>query len=193
MTDTGRHKNRAGAQPRADRQTLSGSGLRRHRRGVDRYRRLHPLCQGTRGKAKRLREQCGVKGRVDIEAVAHLLGLEVDYWTFAAGTEIDEITVGSCIAVADYLDEPSRRWAIAHAIGHHVMQAQSNAIWLRARTLLSDKFERQAEDFAFHLLVDMEEARVEGLTDAAQIAERYGVPIEMVHLQGRTDYITRNL
>ena len=163
MTDTGRHKKRAGAQPRADRQTLSGSGLWRHGRGVDRYRRLHPLCQGTRGKAKRLREQCGVKGRVDIEAVAH------------------------------HLDEPAQRWAIAHAIGHHVMQAQSNTIWLRTYTLLSDKFERQAEDFAFHLLVDLEEARAEGLTDAVLIAERYGVPVEMVHIQGRTDYITRNL
>ena len=38
-----------------------------------------------------------------------------------------------------------------------------------------------AEDFAFHLLVDLEEARAEGLTDAAVIAERYGVPVEMVH------------
>ena len=116
---------------------------------------------------------------MDIEAVAHLLGLEVDYWTFA-DTEIDEVIVGSCIAVADHLDEPSRRWAIAHAIGHHVVQAQSNAIWLRTYTLLSDKFERQAEDFAFHLLVDLEEARAEGLTDAVLIAERYGVPVEMV-------------
>ena len=183
MTDTGRHKNRAGAQPRADRQTLSGSGLRRHRRGVGRYRRLHPLCQGTRGKAKRLREQCGVKGRVDIEAVAHLLGLEVDYRTFT-GTEIDEITVGSCIAVADHLDEPAQRWAIAHAIGHHMLHAEANSVWLRARTRLADKFERQAEDFAFHLLVDLEEARAEGLTDAAQIAERYGVPPEMVVRRG---------
>ena len=110
-------------------------------------------------------------------------------WTFT-GTEIDEVLLGSCIAVADHLDEPSRRWAIAHAIGHHVMQAQSNAIWLRTRTLFPDKFERQAEDFAFHLLVDLEETRAEGLTDAALIAERYGVPVEMVLV--RTDYITRN-
>ena len=116
---------------------------------------------------------------MDVVEVAHLLGLEVDYRTFT-GTEIDEVIVGSCIAVADHLDEPSQRWAIAHAIGHHVMQAQSNAIWLRTYTLLPDKFELQAEDFAFHLLVDLEEARAEGLTDAAAIAERYGVPLEMV-------------
>ena len=50
------------------------------------------------------------------------------------------------------------------------------------RTGLADKFERQAEDFAFHLLVDLEEARAEGLTDVAQIAERYGVPVEMMLL-----------
>ena len=61
-----------------------------------------------------------------------------------------------------------------------MLHAEANSVWLRARTLLPDKFERQAEDFAFHLLVDMEEARVEGLTDAAVIAERYGVPVEMV-------------
>ena len=90
------------------------------------------------------------------------------------------------------LDTAEQRWAIAHAIGHHMLHAEANAVWLRARTGLVDRFERQAEDFAFHLLVDLEEARAEGLMDAALIAERYGVPVEMIHLQGRTDYITRN-
>ncbi len=82
------------------------------------------------------------------------------------------------------LGTAERRWAIAHAIGHHLLHAEANAVWLRARTLLPNKFERQAEDFAFHLLVDLEEARTEGLTDAAAIAERYGVPVEMIHIQG---------
>ncbi len=104
-----------------------------------------------------------------------------------------EILVKDTLGVSAALGTAEQRWAIAHAIGHHMLHAEANSVWLRARTLLPDKFERQAEDFAFHLLVDMEEARAEGLTDVAQIAERYGVPVEMVHLQGRTDYITRNL
>lgn len=38
--------------------------------------------------------------------------------------------------------------------------------------------ERQAETFAFHLLVDLEEARAEGLTDTAAIVAQEGCRLE---------------
>ncbi len=63
-----------------------------------------------------------------------------------------------------------------------MLHAEANSVWLRARTGLADRLKRQAEDFAFHLLVDLEEARAEGLTDVAVIADRYGVPREMMLL-----------
>ena len=95
--------------------------------------------------------------------------------------EVHEILVKDTIGVSAELGTAERCWAIAHAIGHHLLYAEANSVWLRARTGLVDRFERQAEDFAFHLLIDLEEAWAEGLTDAAAIVERYGVPVEMVH------------
>ena len=136
-------------------------------------------------RAERLKRQCEVAGRVDLKRVANLLGLEVDYRTFN-GAGVEEIAVSSCIAVRDDMPEDKQRWAIAHAIGHHVMHGSSwNQVWLRTCTQLPDKLEAQADRLAFHLLVDQAEAIREGLNDVGQIAEYYGVPVEMVAVQGR--------
>ena len=139
----------------------------------------------ARQRAERLRRQCEIVGRVDVERLANLVGLEVDYHPFN-GAGIEEIAVSSCIAVRDDMPVDKQRWAIAHAVGHHVMHGSSwNQVWLRTCTQLPDKLESEADRFAYHLLVDTDEAIREGLTDVAQIADHYGVPVEMVHVQGR--------
>jgi hypothetical protein len=51
--------------------------------------------------------------------------------------------------------------------------------------LLAEPNERQAEDFAYGLQVDEAEALREGLTEAWQVAEYFGVPQDMVRVQGR--------
>jgi Zn-dependent peptidase ImmA (M78 family) len=51
--------------------------------------------------------------------------------------------------------------------------------------LLPEPNERQAEEFAYGLLVDEAEARREGFTEAWQVAEHFGVPEQMVRVQGR--------
>ena len=56
----------------------------------------------------------------------------------------------------------------------------SNQVWLRMDTMLTDKFECLAEEFAFWLLADLEEACAEGLDSAEQIAGYFNVPIEMI-------------
>ena len=130
--------------------------------------------------ANTLRHNLNLSGRVDVYEVAEALGLEVYVREFRA-PELHEVTVNSSIAVAKHINEPERRWAIAHAIGHIVLHGQTgNHIWLRAHTLLTDKLEAEAEQFAYHLLVDEKEARREGLNTAPEIAERFGVPTKMV-------------
>ena len=116
--------------------------------------------------------------------VAQLLGLRV-YERDLPIEELDEIFARDSIAVATKLDDAERRWAIAHGIGHCVMHQDANDLWLRAHTLLYDKSENQAEQFALHLLVDLEEGRAEGLETIQEIAEYFGVPVEMVRIQGR--------
>ena len=51
--------------------------------------------------------------------------------------------------------------------------------------MLAMPFERQAEEFAYHFLVDEEEVTRQGFTESWEIAEHFGVPEEMVMIQGR--------
>ena len=134
--------------------------------------------------AKRLRAKLGLSGRADISGAANMLGLSVIDWHLPSD-EIHDAIVENHVAVARDLDEPMKRWAVAHAIGHHVMHSRHNSLWLRAHTLLSDKLERQAETFSYNLLVNEAEILSEGLKTAPEIAAYFGVPVEMVQVQGR--------
>ena len=64
------------------------------------------------------------------------------------------------------------------------MHSHLNNIWLRANSGLADKLERQAEEFAYDLLIDLDEAWDEGLETAEEVAEYFGLPPEMVRVQG---------
>ena len=130
---------------------------------------------------KALRRKIGGKSQLDIEAAAHMLGCNV---TFRPFVSIHEVTVGAFIAVAERLTPEWRRWSIAHAIGHRLIHT-GNVLWLRNHTQLAIPYEREAEQFAYALLVDEEEAAREGLGTAWEIAEYFGVPEEMVRVQGR--------
>ena len=134
-------------------------------------------------KAKRLRKQCRVTGRVDVEEVAQLLGFQVDRRSFR-NRKLDEITLFGHIAVAADLDDPSQRWAIAHAIGHHQLHG-GNGVWLRTNALLGAKDERQAEEFAYHLLVDWDSSQMLDLDTVDKVAEFFGVPEGRVWAQLR--------
>ena len=94
---------------------------------------------------RRLRNKLELNGSVDVEAVAEGLGLRVVYWPLAG--RINEVKFGKFIGVNESLCPAKRRFAIAHAIGHHLLHP-GNQIWLRAETLLEVASERQPEDFA---------------------------------------------
>ena len=130
-------------------------------------------------KARELRRKLKLSGRVDAEAVASILGLEVVSWPLEVQ---EEMQMGHYIGVADRLDSRWRRWVIAHAIGHHQLHS-GNHLWIRDHTSLGSLFEREAEDFARALLMDVDEAMVEGLNEVWEVAEHFGVPQELVVLQ----------
>ena len=111
------------------------------------------------------------------------MDLHIGEWPFPRA-EIHEAKVGWLIGVAEGRSQRERRWDVAHAIGHHVLHP-GNQLWLKSQTLLAEPHERQAEAFAYGLLVDETEALREGLTEAWQVAEYFGVPEEMVRVQGR--------
>ena len=130
-------------------------------------------------KAVELRKKLGLSGRVDAESVAGILGLYVVPWPMQVQ---EEMQMGRYIGVAERLDARWRRWVIAHAIGHRLLHT-GNHLWIRDHTSLGSLFEREAEDFARALLVDVSEAMEEGLSEVWEVAEHFGVPEEMVILQ----------
>ena len=91
---------------------------------------------------------------------------------------IDEVKSHQFIGVSNRLPYARRNWAIAHGIGHHALHA-GNQAWLRVHTSLAVKDERQAEDFAYGLLVDEDEAIFEGLA-TWEWREYFRVPDELL-------------
>ena len=130
-------------------------------------------------KAVDLRKKLGLHGRVDAESVANMVGLEVVRWPMEVQQELQ---MGRFIGVAERLDARWRRWVIAHAIGHRLLHT-GNHLWIRDHTSLGGLFEREAEDFARALLMDVAEAMAEGLSELWEVAEHFGVPEEMAWLQ----------
>lgn len=130
-----------------------------------------------------LRRWLGISGRVDAEEVAGVMGLTVYRRPMLA---VQEVKLGDSVAISSCIDDRTARWALAHAVGHHLLHP-GNHLFLRDQTQLGGKIERQAEDFAWGLLVDLEEARVAGLQYVADIASRFGVPGALVWRHWETD------
>ncbi len=123
-----------------------------------------------------LRRELGLEGRVDAEAVAIGLGLEVQPWPLEV---LSELQVDGIVVVAERLEPEWRRWVIAHAIGHRLLHP-GNHLLLRDHTVLANRYEREAEDFAHALLIDREEAIAEGLAHSWEVAAHFGVPDEVL-------------
>lgn len=69
----------------------------------------------------------------------------------------------------------AHRWARSPGIGHYEMHS-GDRLWLRAHTMLAVGYEREAEDFAYGLLVDQHEAREAGLVEPWDVATLFGDP-----------------
>ena len=137
-------------------------------------------------RGRELRQELALEGQVDIEVVTVALGLSVVKWCLPG---MDEFISDGVVAVADHLSAPEYRWAMGHAIGHHVLHP-GNQVWLMKRTRLAQSYEREAEDFSWGFLVDPGEARLDVGTDVLDLAEwdlaeYFGVPQERVRVQAR--------
>ncbi|MCY3601669.1 MAG: ImmA/IrrE family metallo-endopeptidase [Dehalococcoidia bacterium] len=123
-----------------------------------------------------LRRELGLHGQVDAQAVTDHLGLVVKRSRFLV---FEEMRLENFIAVADRFEPEWSRWVVAHAVGHGFLHV-GNQFWIQRHTDLDHGFEREAEDFAFGLLVDPREAAAEGCLYSWEVAEHFGVPDEMV-------------
>lgn len=90
------------------------------------------------------------------------------------------------IAINTNLDECREKYVLAHEIGHNVLHAGLNEMFVRYNTNLSTgKIERQADKFAMYLLVSDEmiaEVRARGYT-IEQASKLTGYPERLIKLR----------
>ncbi len=130
-------------------------------------------------RAVELRRMLELHGRVDALGVADILGLDIRQRPLR---KLRELKIGEFVCIARRLDPEWKRWCVAHAIGHLLMHP-GNHLWTRKHTGLAHRYEREAEDFAHTLLLDVREVVERGLTNSWQVAEYFGVPEEVLRLQ----------
>jgi len=135
------------------------------------------------------RRHGGLSFPLDVEAMVTAEGCTCLDWPFLE--PIREVKHGKWIGIADWLDEPERRRHLAHALGHHLMHRGNQLSFRTWQKINRWKQEREAEEFAAHLLVpeeELEKARGMGLSG---LAERFGVPQDLVY-QRVTAYATED-
>ena len=124
--------------------------------------------------ARSLRRRLGLQGLVDIKAVAAQAGLYVNYLPLGSN---QSVKVGYIVGVSSNLLWDDQRWVIAHALGHHLLHPRRRC---NARPSPALPFEREADEFAYALLVDEEYARCLQLDSEIKLAWRLQVPVTMV-------------
>ena len=82
--------------------------------------------------------------------------------------------VGERLVVPEGLTPHYRRWASANGIGHWAIHPKTNEFGYPITPLKRAVMRFQASAFAFHLLVDVDQADYLGITDHKELSETYG-------------------
>lgn len=124
---------------------------------------------------------------LDVDWLAELLNCTVKDWPFLP--PVKEVKVGRWIGIASNLEPTERRYLIAHALGHHQMHRGNQLSFKDWQHVCLVKQEREADEWAAHVLIPPYELEGCGLTDSWDIAEHFGVP-EEVAIRRITDFAT---
>ncbi len=120
----------------------------------------------------------GLSFPLDMEGVVTAEGCTCLEWPFL--DPIREVKRGEWIGVADWLDAPERRRHLAHALGHHLMHRGNQLSFRTWHKINRWKQEREAEEFAAHLLIPEDELEKARGMDVWALAESFGVPEDLV-------------
>ncbi len=128
-------------------------------------------------RAAHIREKYELSTPLDLEAILEAEDLEVTRFPFAG--RVPEVIVGRDIGIKDSIANARYfRELIAHVLGHHFLHA-GNQLFSLNRTDLQRTLsqEREAREFAFHLLVPEEELRacLAQRMDLAEMADHFQV------------------
>ena len=126
-----------------------------------------------------LRNRFTAEEMTDLTIVADSLGLTVHCWPLPVQDVLYAVH-GKDVLIPQSLSQPYRRWAIANAIAHFVMhEDQPDRCKPKTRLgITAHRFDQ--ERIALFLLVDLNEVERLGIDSSAQIAERFGIPEQIV-------------
>ena len=114
---------------------------------------------------------------VNIEKMVEAEGCELIAWQFLS--PVKEVKHGRWIGIAEGLARNEQRYLAAHALGHHLLHC-GNQLWFRDWHETSVlKQEREADEFAAHLLVPENELEKLGKPAPWEVAEYFGIPEEI--------------
>jgi hypothetical protein len=123
----------------------------------------------------------GLTFPLDMEYLVNEIGCELIEWPFLS--PVKEVKHGRWIGVAAGLDRRERRYLVAHALGHHLLHC-GNQLWFRDWQETSVlRQEREADEFAAHILMPETELERLGNPTTWDIAEYFGVPEELTTLR----------
>jgi hypothetical protein len=123
----------------------------------------------------------GLTFPLDMEDLLHEMGCELIEWPFLS--PVKEVKHGRWIGVAAGLDQRERRYLAAHALGHHLLHC-GNQLWFRDwQTTSVLRQEREADEFAAHVLIPEKELEKINNPTTWEIAEYFGVPEELATLR----------
>ena len=129
--------------------------------------------------AKHLRAHFTSEEMDNLEIVTRFLGLRISCWPGSI-PDVLYVVADRCLLIPRALTQPYRRWAIANAIGHWVTHPQYNEYRQPLTPLKRAALRYQSASFAFHLLVDVDQADCLGLTGSAEIGTKYGIPADII-------------
>lgn len=118
---------------------------------------------------------------LDMERVLAAEGCELVEWPFLY--PVREVKQGRWIGVAKGLRPEETRYLAAHALGHHLLHC-GNQLWFREWQQTSlPRQEREADEFAAHILMPEAELRRLGNLNPWEMADHFGVPEDLARLR----------
>ena len=118
---------------------------------------------------------------VDTDKLAAAEGCILVEWSFLG--PVKEVKQGRWIGIARGLDLRERRHLIAHALGHHLMHCGNQLSFHGQQQVQRSRQEREAEEFAAHVLMPEKELETMGQPTAWEVAEHFDVPEQMAALR----------
>lgn len=108
---------------------------------------------------------------------------QIDVITQPLAGRLTELFFGDCIILNSHLNEAQKRHLLAHALGHHFLHAGNYLFFQQHRHHQNNKEEKQADEFAAHLLLPENKLSTMIDWDPSDLADHFQVTPEFIEFR----------